>query len=195
MRLTVGLPPRSSVISRGSRDDLFENLSQPQPRFTVVVRSFVGHPAKSFRPCCHGVHVMSAFASSSSSSNLYDEGSRMTSVPSRKNFRSMNPVLEPSIIGLGHFLRAKHPRDTATCVEADTGVSAGTVEKWLQGIAFPRAVHQFRLIGAYGPSVFAAMMPSAPRWLDEAVRRDELERMKAEHTARAALIAHLEEGT
>jgi hypothetical protein len=117
----------------------------------------------------------------------------MTSVPSRKNFRSLAPELEPCIIGLGRFLRAKHPRDTAAYVEAETGVSAGTVEKWLQGIAFPRAKHQFALIAAYGPSAFAAMMPSAPRWLDEAVRRDELERMKTEHAERATRIAQLEE--
>jgi hypothetical protein len=118
----------------------------------------------------------------------------MTAPTSPQNYRSRSAVLEPCIIGLGRFLRSRHPRDTAACVAAETGVSSETVENWLQGRAFPRARQQFALIGAYGPSVFAAMMPSAPRWLDEAVRRDELERMKAEHTARAARIAQLEEG-
>lgn len=124
-----------------------------------------------------------------SSLSVYDEGSRMTSPSSRQNFRSLNPVLEPCVISLGQFLRQRHPRDTAAYVEAETGVSAGTVEKWLAGIAFPRAAHQFRLIGAYGPSVFKAMMPSAPDWLNEAVR---VERLRELEETQARLARDIE---
>ncbi len=109
----------------------------------------------------------------------------MSSSSSKQNCRSVATELEPCVVSLGAFLRRLHPRDTAACVEADTGIPAGSVEKWLQGIAFPRARHQFRLIGAYGPSVFAAMVPAAPRWLDEAVRAERLREMEQ----RAALLA------
>lgn len=102
----------------------------------------------------------------------------MTAPASPQNYGSRSAVLEPCIIGLGRFLRAKHPRDTAAYVAADTGIPIESVENWLQGRAFPRAKHQFALIAAYGPSVFAAMMPFAPRWLDEAVRAERLRELE-----------------
>lgn len=104
----------------------------------------------------------------------------------RQNCRSAATAVEPCIASLGTFLRRIHPRDTAVCVEADTDIPAGSVEKWLQGIAFPRAKHQFRLIAAYGPSALAAMWPSAPRWLDEAVRAERLRELEASAVAAAA---------
>jgi hypothetical protein len=109
---------------------------------------------------------------------LYGEVASMTASPSRQNYGSRSAVLEPCIIGLGRFLRSKHPRDTAAYVAAETNIPIESVENWLQGRAFPRAKHQFRLIAAYGPSVFAAMMPSAPRWLDEAVRAERLRELE-----------------
>lgn len=124
----------------------------------------------------------------------------MSVSPYKQNCRSTATALEPCGQSLSTFLRQMHPRDTAACVEAETGgrIPAGTVEKWLQLIAFPRARRQFVLMGTYGPSALAAMMPAAPRWLDEAVRRERLREMEAQSAAleaeREALTRELNGG-
>lgn len=101
--------------------------------------------------------------------------------------------LAPCLSSLATFLRRLHPRDTAQSVAADTGIPAASIENWLKGIAFPRAVHQFRLMAVYGPSALAAMMPSAPRWLDDAVRAERLRDLEAQSASLAAERAALEQ--
>lgn len=122
----------------------------------------------------------------------------MSGSGSHQNFRSMAPALEPCVASLGAFLRRLHPRDTSANVAADTGIPSASIDKWLQGIAFPRARHQFALMGAYGPSVLAAMVPAAPRWLDDAVRAERLRELEANAVAAAAardaLRREIEEG-
>ena len=82
-------------------------------------------------------------------------------------------VLEPQIFGarVSDFLRSIHPIKTAACVEADTGVSARTVSKWLEGASSPSGNAYHRLIEVYGPELFVFVSPEAsPASLREAAR-------------------------
>jgi len=110
----------------------------------------------------------------------------MTYTPYRKNFRSEADRITACHVGLSTFLRRLHPRDTAACVEAETGISAATVEKWLCHASLPQARQLARLIGAYGPSALAALFPQAPRWLDDAVRAERLRQLEDQAEAAAA---------
>ena len=78
------------------------------------------------------------------------------------------------------FVRRLYPTKTADCVAADTGLSAQTVRRWLEGVAKPSWAGFSRLILAYGPAFLVAVYPNAPKWLDEAHRRERLDALKAE---------------
>jgi len=116
----------------------------------------------------------------------------MTSNTHRKNFRSRAEKLEACAESFAAFLRRQHARDTAANVAADTGINATTVEKWLAEAALPQARHLVRLLGAYGPAVLAALIPSAPRWLDDAVRAEELRAAKEAQARLTETIRRLE---
>lgn len=92
------------------------------------------------------------------------------------------------------FLRQRHPLKTPDHVAADTGVPAGTVQKWLDRGSAPSVAHYCRLWLAYGPEFLAATIERAPAWLDAAHRAEEATRLKAEIAAREARLAKLEEG-
>ncbi len=94
-------------------------------------------------------------------------------------------VLDPHVFGgrVAEFLRGEHPTKTALCVEAETGISAKTVAKWLEGASSPSGAAYHRLIKAYGPELFVFVSPDAsPAVLREAARvsrQDRLERKAA----------------
>lgn len=94
-------------------------------------------------------------------------------------------VLDPQVFGgrVAEFLRGEHPVKTALCVEAETGISAKTVAKWLEGASSPSGAAYHRLIKAYGPELFVFVSPEAsPEILKEAARlsrQDRLERQAA----------------
>ena len=82
-------------------------------------------------------------------------------------------VIAPQIFGarIAEFLRAINPVKTAPSVEAETGISAKTVEKWLSGTSSPSGNTYHRLIEVYGPEPFVFVDPDAsPASLQEAAR-------------------------
>jgi hypothetical protein len=89
------------------------------------------------------------------------------------------------------FLRRRHPLKTADHVGVETGVPAGTVQKWLDRGSAPSVAHYCRLWLAYGPEFLAATTDRAPAWLDAAHRAEEAARLKAEIAAREARLAKL----
>ena len=89
------------------------------------------------------------------------------------------------------FLRQRHPHKTPDHVAVETGVPAGTVQKWLDRGSAPSVAHYCRLWLAYGPEFLAATIERAPAWLDAAHRAEEAARLKAEIAAREARLAKL----
>lgn len=84
------------------------------------------------------------------------------------------------------FLRRRHPTKTVDHVAADLaawGVGAAAISKWLERSSAPGAKAWVALIGCYGPEFLAAVMPSSPRWLDEAYRAETQRRIEAEIAA------------
>jgi len=92
---------------------------------------------------------------------------------------------------LSSFLRSLYPHDTAINIAGDIGVSERTIDNWLAGLSAPRLCHFLRLVDAYGPTVLAAAYPSAPGWLDEAVRADERQRLSEQAAEIAARLEAL----
>jgi hypothetical protein len=92
------------------------------------------------------------------------------------------------------FLRRRHASTgakIAEAVEADTGVSAGTVRKWLDRSSAPSFAACLALITAYGPEFLAAVFDRAPSWIDaaaRAARRDQIESAIACLEAEAARL-------
>lgn len=89
------------------------------------------------------------------------------------------------------FIRRLYPTKTADCVAADTGLSAQTVRRWLEGVAKPSWAGFSRLIFAYGPAFLIAVYPNAPAWLDDAHRRERLAALEAAQARIQAEIAEL----
>lgn len=89
------------------------------------------------------------------------------------------------------FLRRRHPLKTADSVAVETGVPAGTVQKWLDRGSAPSVPHFLRLAGAYGPDFLCVGFSAAPAWLDRAVREERAAQLKAEIAAREAMLARL----
>lgn len=96
----------------------------------------------------------------------------------------------PDAERLCDFLKRKHPQSTAHHVEAETGVPAGTVEKWISGKSRPGFLHFGALISVYGAELLASAYERPPRWLDREAKLaheaaldreiDELQRRRAE---------------
>lgn len=90
------------------------------------------------------------------------------------------------------FIRALYPSKTADHVAYDTGISADTVRKWIEGAAKPSWVAFSRLIFAYGPAFLAAVYPRVPAWLDEARRRELQAELRAEQQRITEQLAALD---
>lgn len=89
------------------------------------------------------------------------------------------------------FLRQRHPSKTPDHVAVETGVPAGTIQKWLDRGSAPSVAHYCRLWLAYGPEFLVATAGQAPAWLDAAHRAEEATRLKAEIAAREARLIKL----
>lgn len=134
---------------------------------------------------------MNAHIRALQSQSYCDEVTAVSFRTNRKTLRSEPLDITPCEVSFAAFLRRQHPRDTVKAVVDRTGAHISTVEKWLQGTSMPSIRHLGVLIGAYGPSVVAAIYPNAPRWLDEAVLSERLRHLEEEHERRAAEIAEL----
>lgn len=91
----------------------------------------------------------------------------------RKSGEALRKVgaIDPQSFGnrVADFLREAHPIKTALSVEADTGIPAKTVSKWLEGASAPSGAAYHRLIKVYGPELFVFVTPdSAPISLRDA---------------------------
>ena len=62
------------------------------------------------------------------------------------------------------YLRRKHPHKTAEHVAAAIDVPVETARQWLRGASTPNVVATLALVGAYGPELLAAALPSLPAW-------------------------------
>ncbi|MFC7663770.1 hypothetical protein [Methylorubrum suomiense] len=76
-------------------------------------------------------------------------------------------------------------------MSADSGVPAGTVQKWLDRGSAPSVVHFARLVSAYGPDFLSTAFATPPAWLDQAVRDERAAVLRAEIAAREAMLARL----
>lgn len=82
--------------------------------------------------------------------------------------------------GVATFLRTLYPTSTAANVEADTDISARTVEGWLQLRIKPSADNVLDLTAAYGAPFLAAASPIRMSWLDDEAARANARRIDAE---------------
>ncbi|GBU18057.1 hypothetical protein AOPFMNJM_4003 [Methylobacterium jeotgali] len=106
-------------------------------------------------------------------------------------------VIEPQTFAerIGEFLRGIHPAKTAANVEADTGISAKTVSKWLERASSPSGTAYHRLIEAYGPELFVFVSPDAsPASLQEAARVCQQARLERQAAALSQQLKVLREG-
>lgn len=87
------------------------------------------------------------------------------------------------------YLQRRYPTKTPESVEADTGIKAATVQKWIVRRSAPGFAAMFRLLCAYGPELLCVALDNPPAWLDEAARAEEAKNLKAQI---AALNAKLE---
>lgn len=83
------------------------------------------------------------------------------------------------VAGLVAWLRRRFPRYTAINVEAATGISAASVENWLQFRSQPSVEHFSLMVLAFGPSFLRASMREDADWLVRA----EADAMAAELSA------------
>lgn len=102
----------------------------------------------------------------------------MSDALKRRVLRSETENTAPCGDSFARFLRHQHPTNTVKKVAELTGASESTIDKWLARVSLPHLRHLGPLLAAYGPSVIAAIFPSAPRWLDEAVRAERAEAIR-----------------
>jgi len=89
------------------------------------------------------------------------------------------------------FLRRLYPTKTAENVAADIGGSPETIQKMMDRCSTPSTILFSRMIFAYGPAFLIAVYPKAPKWLDDAHRRERLAALEAEQARIRAEIAEL----
>lgn len=76
------------------------------------------------------------------------------------------------------YLQRRHPDKTAAWVEAETGIPAHRVRKWIDRASAPSGLAMLALIGAYGPEFLAKVFDQPPLWVSEAAmtaRRDSVQ--------------------
>lgn len=89
------------------------------------------------------------------------------------------------------FLRRLYPTKTADNVAADLGCSPETIQKMMDRVSTPNVLTFGRMILAYGPAFMVAVYPNAPKWLDDAHRRERLAALEAAQARIQAEIAEL----
>lgn len=90
------------------------------------------------------------------------------------------------------FLRQRYPTKPAENVAADLGCSADTVQKMMERCSTPNVMTFGRMILQYGPAFLAAVYPKAPKWLDEAHRREMQATLRAEQQRISDQLAALD---
>lgn len=78
------------------------------------------------------------------------------------------------------FLQDQHPTKTALCVEAETGISADTVRKWLEQGNLPNGKAMLALIRRYRVSFLDAVCDDD--WVAELARQEEQARVERQVT-------------
>ena len=73
-----------------------------------------------------------------------------------------------NVAGLSSWLLKRFPRATAVHVEAETGISAASVENWLQGRSQPSVESFSILLLNFGPALLRASLRDTAEWLERA---------------------------
>ena len=82
---------------------------------------------------------------------------------------------------VGSFLREVHPLKTAQCVQAETGVPANTVRKWLEQGNAPSGPAYDALVRRYGPAFLCRVHPEhGGEWFAEVLRQEQRARLQAQ---------------
>lgn len=79
-----------------------------------------------------------------------------------------NPAIAFDVEGLISWLRDKYPRSTIHHVEAETGISAASVENWLHRRSQPSVEHFMILLTSFGPALLQACLHDRPDWVEVA---------------------------
>lgn len=115
----------------------------------------------------------------SASSEIKSVMSESKSVPSRTDRGSKKSYAEL----LSEFLEGMYDTKPIDRVSADTGIAWGTVKKYVEGRATPNLPHCLRFVAAYGPEYLVAVLPNAPKWLRQAHRDQQEEKLLAQRDA------------
>lgn len=83
-----------------------------------------------------------------------------------------NPAIAFDVEGLISWLRDKYPRSTIHHVEAETGISAASVENWLHRRSQPSVEHFMILLTSFGPALLQACLHDRPDWVELAAIED-----------------------
>lgn len=93
------------------------------------------------------------------------------------------------------FLRAQHPVKTAQCVEAETGISAHTVRKWLDQGNAPSGPAYDALVRRYGAPFLCSVHPETrDAWFAHVARMQEQERLEAKARQIRQRLTDMREG-
>lgn len=95
------------------------------------------------------------------------------------------------LAGLVGWLKCRFPSSTGYHVEAATGISAQSVQNWLERRSRPSAEHFSILMCVFGPSLVKAAVRLPADWIERACEAERLVEIEAElhrlHVERAAL--------
>lgn len=98
-----------------------------------------------------------------------------------------SPAIAFDVEGLISWLRDKYPRATIHHVEAETGISAASVENWLHRRSQPSVEHFMILLTTFGPALLQACLHGRPNWVEIAAIEerkreidDQIERLTSE---------------
>lgn len=83
-----------------------------------------------------------------------------------------NPAVVFDVEGLVSWLRDRYPRSTIHHVEAETGISAASVENWLHRRSQPSVEHFMILLTHFGPSLLKACLRERPKWVETAASHE-----------------------
>lgn len=95
------------------------------------------------------------------------------------------------LAGLVGWLKVKFPTSTGYHVEAVTGITAASVENWLQHRSRPSVEHFSIMFCVFGPALIKAAVKRPADWIDRACEAERLVEIEQEisrlSTERAAL--------
>ncbi|GEP09855.1 hypothetical protein [Methylobacterium gnaphalii] len=93
------------------------------------------------------------------------------------------------------FLREQHPVKTASCVEAEAGVSAHTVRKWFDLGSAPSGPAYDALVRRYGAPFLCSVHPETrDAWFAHVARLQEQEQLEARARQITQRLTDMREG-